>query len=82
MAEHQPITVMCNAVRLLALGDPALAGPGHNTTYWALLSLAWAAGTTLVFATLAGILYRRTSPVNRRAQPTLTQMLIFFKTPW
>ena len=27
VAEHQPITVMTNAVRSLALGDPALAGP-------------------------------------------------------
>src|SRR5438552_9614256 len=29
---------------------PALAGLGHTTTYWALLSLSWAAGITLVFA--------------------------------
>jgi ABC-type multidrug transport system permease subunit len=50
VAEHQPITVMCNAVRSLALGDPALADLGHPTTYWALLSLAGAAGITLVFA--------------------------------
>lgn len=61
VAEHQPVTVMCNAVRSLALGDPALAGLGHTTTYWALLSLAWAAGITLVFAPLAATLYRRSS---------------------
>lgn len=60
-AEHQPITIMCNAVRSLALGDPALAGLGHTTTYWTLLSLAWAAGITLVFAPLAATLYRRSS---------------------
>jgi ABC-2 type transport system permease protein len=59
VAQHQPITVMCNAVRSLALGDPALAGLGHTTTYWALLSLAWAAGLTLVFALLAAALDRR-----------------------
>jgi len=59
VAEHQPITIMCNAVRSLALGNPALAGLGHTTTYWALLSLAWAAGITLVFAPLATTLYRR-----------------------
>lgn len=61
VAEHQPITIMCNAVRSLALGDPALAGLGHTTTYWALLSLAWAAGITLVFAPLATTIYRRSS---------------------
>lgn len=59
VAEHQPITIMCNAVRSLALGDPALAGLGHPTTYWVLLSLAWAAGITLVFASLAATIYRR-----------------------
>ncbi|MBO0807112.1 MAG: ABC transporter permease [Actinobacteria bacterium] len=59
VAEHQPVTIMCNAVRSLALGGPALAGLGHTTTYWALLSLAWAAGITLVFASLAATLYRR-----------------------
>lgn len=59
VAEHQPVTIMCNAVRSLALGNPALAGLGHTTTYWALLSLAWAAGITLVFAPLATTLYRR-----------------------
>ncbi len=61
VAEHQPITIMCNAVRSLALGDPASAGLGHTTTYWALLSLAWAAGITLIFAPLAATLYRRSS---------------------
>jgi ABC-2 type transport system permease protein len=59
VAAYQPITIMCNAVRSLALGDPALAGLGHTTTYWTLLSLAWAAGITLVFAPLAAALYRR-----------------------
>lgn len=61
VAQHQPVTVICNAVRSLALGDPALAGLGHTTTYWALLSLSWAAGITLVFAPLAATVYRRSS---------------------
>lgn len=61
VAGHQPITVMCNAVRSLALGDPALAGLSHSAAYWVLLSLAWAAGITLVFAILAAIVYRRSS---------------------
>jgi ABC transporter DrrB family efflux protein len=59
VAEHQPVTVMCNAVRSLALGDPALAGLGHTTTYWAVLSLIWSAGILAVFAPLAVALYRR-----------------------
>lgn len=59
VAQQQPITVMCNAVRALALGDPALAGLTHTTIYWVLLSLAWAAGITLVFATVAVMLFRR-----------------------
>ncbi|WP_291416744.1 ABC transporter permease [Actinophytocola sp.] len=52
-AEHQPVTAMCDAVRSLALGDPALAGLAHTTGYWVLMSLAWAAGITILFAPLA-----------------------------
>ncbi|WP_433326816.1 ABC transporter permease [Spirillospora sp. CA-294931] len=59
MAEHQPVTVMCNAVRSLALGDPALAGLAHTTTYWVTLSLLWSAGIVALFAPLAIALYRR-----------------------
>jgi ABC-2 type transport system permease protein len=61
VAEHQPVTVMCNAVRSLALGDPGLAGLGHTTTYWVVLSLVWSAGILAVFAPLAVALYRRSS---------------------
>lgn len=61
IAEHQPISVMCNAVRSLALGDPRLAGLGHTTTYWAILSLIWAAAIVAVFAPIAVALYRRSS---------------------
>jgi ABC transporter DrrB family efflux protein len=59
IAEHQPVTVMCNAVRSLALGNPASAGLGHPTAYWVILSLAWSAGIVVVFAPLAAALYRR-----------------------
>jgi ABC-2 type transport system permease protein len=52
---------MCNAVRSLALGDPGLAGLGHTTTYWVVLSLVWSAGIMAVFASLAVALYRRPS---------------------
>jgi ABC transporter DrrB family efflux protein len=61
VAEHQPVTVMSNAVRSLALGDPALAGLGHTTAYWVVLSLVWSAGIVAVFAPLAAVLYRRSS---------------------
>jgi ABC-2 type transport system permease protein len=59
IAEHQPITVMTNAVRSLALGDPSLAGLGHSTAYWVALSLLWSAAMVAVFAPLAVRAYRR-----------------------
>jgi ABC-2 type transport system permease protein len=61
IAAYQPVTIMSNAVRSLALGNPAAAGLGHTTTYWALLSLAWAAGLAAMFAPLAILRYRRSS---------------------
>ena len=59
VAEHQPITIMSNAVRSLALGSSTPAAPGHTTAYWVVLSLAWAAGIVAVFAPLAALRYRR-----------------------
>jgi ABC-2 type transport system permease protein len=59
IAEHQPITVMTNAVRSLALGDPALAGLTGSTAHWVVLALAWTAGIVAVFAPLAVRRYRR-----------------------
>ncbi len=59
VAEHQPITIMSNAVRSLTLGNPALASLGHTTTYWVMLSLVWAAGIVAVFAPLAALRYGR-----------------------
>jgi ABC-2 type transport system permease protein len=61
VAEHQPVTVMCNAVRSLALGDPARAGLGHTTSYWVVFSLIWSAGIVALFAPLAVALYRHSS---------------------
>lgn len=60
-AEHQPVSVMCNAVRSLALGDPALAGLDHSTGYWISMSMIWSAVLVLVLAPLAVRLYRRSS---------------------
>jgi ABC transporter DrrB family efflux protein len=60
IAEHQPITVVTNAVRSLSLGDPGLAGVGqHSTAYWLALSLGWAVALVAVFAPLAVRRYRR-----------------------
>lgn len=55
IAEHQPVTIMSNAVRSLALGNPAAASLGHTTTYWVALSLVWAAGLVVIFAPLAAM---------------------------
>ncbi|HET6951458.1 MAG TPA: ABC transporter permease [Acidimicrobiales bacterium] len=60
VAEHQPLTAMTNAVRSLALGDPALAGLSGSTTHWVVMSLVWSAGLMAVFAPLAVARYRRT----------------------
>jgi ABC-2 type transport system permease protein len=59
IAEYQPVTVMCNAVRSLALGDPGLAGLDHTATYWVNLSLIWSAGIVIALSALAVALYRR-----------------------
>lgn len=61
IAANQPLTVMTNAIRSLALGDPALAGLSHSTGHWVLLSLAWSFGLVAVFAPLAVARYRRTA---------------------
>jgi ABC-type multidrug transport system permease subunit len=59
IAEHQPITVMVNAVRSLALGDPAAAGLSGTTAHWVVLSLIWSAVLVAAFAPLAVARYRR-----------------------
>jgi ABC-2 type transport system permease protein len=59
VAEHQPITAMVNAVRSLALGDPALAGLDHSTGYWVGLSLTWSAGILAVFVPLTVAQFRK-----------------------
>jgi ABC transporter DrrB family efflux protein len=59
-AEHQPITVMINAVRSLMLGSTEAAGVGHTTAYWVGLSLLWCAGILAVFSSLAVARFART----------------------
>jgi ABC transporter DrrB family efflux protein len=57
-AEHQPITVIANALRGLTLGQGALP-TGHTVTGETLLALTWTAGILAVFAPLAVRAYRR-----------------------
>jgi ABC-2 type transport system permease protein len=52
-AEHQPITVMVNAVRCLTGGADVEALLGHSTGHYVGLSLLWTAGIIAVFAPLA-----------------------------
>ena len=59
-AEHQPITIIANALRALTLGQGALPA-GHTVIGETLLALAWTAGILAVFATLAIRAYRRNS---------------------
>ncbi len=57
-AEHQPITVIANALRGLTLGEGALPA-GHTVTGETLLALTWTVGILAVFAPLAVRAYRR-----------------------
>ena len=59
-AEHQPITVVANALRGLTLGPTALP-PGYTVTGATSLALAWTAALLAVFVPLAVHAYRRTS---------------------
>jgi ABC transporter DrrB family efflux protein len=57
-AEHQPITVVANALRGLTLGPGALPA-GHTVTAETLLALSWTAGLLAICAPLAVHAYRR-----------------------
>jgi ABC transporter DrrB family efflux protein len=52
-ARAQPLTLMCNTVRLLVGGPPARHLLGHSVSYYLWPSLAWTVGIVLVFAPLA-----------------------------
>jgi ABC-2 type transport system permease protein len=58
-AQHQPITVMVDAVRALTQGAATEALLGHSAGYYVVRSLLWAAGIVAVFAPLAVARYRR-----------------------
>ena len=53
VANHQPFTVLSNALRSLTLGGADSLGLGHSTAYWVLLSVIWFAGIFVVFGALA-----------------------------
>jgi ABC transporter DrrB family efflux protein len=57
-ADHQPITVVANALRGLTLGPGALPA-GHTVVGETLLALGWTAAILAVFAPLAVHAYRR-----------------------
>jgi ABC-2 type transport system permease protein len=59
VAEHQPLTVMVDAVRTLTQGPAAEVALGHSAGWYVIRSLAWAAGVIAVFAPLAVARYRR-----------------------
>lgn len=53
IAEHQPFTILSNALRSLTLGGPEVVGLGHTTTYWVVLSLVWCVGIFAVFCAIS-----------------------------
>ena len=59
-AEHQPITVVANALRGLTLGPGALP-VGHTVIGETALALAWTTGMLAIFGPLAVRAYRRTN---------------------
>jgi ABC-2 type transport system permease protein len=58
-ADHQPITVMVDAVRALTQGPAAEALLGHTAGFYVVRSLAWSAAILVVFAPMAVARYRR-----------------------
>jgi ABC-2 type transport system permease protein len=59
VAEHQPITVMVDAVRVLTQGPAAEAMLGHGASWYVTRSLLWSAAILAVFVPLAVARYRR-----------------------
>jgi ABC-2 type transport system permease protein len=58
-AEHQPITVMADAVRALTLGDAGQKLLEPSTSWYVGRSLLWATALVAVFAPLAIARFRR-----------------------
>jgi ABC transporter DrrB family efflux protein len=58
-AEHQPVTVLVNAVRALTLGDGAVAALGHGAPHFVVPAVLWCIAITVVFAPLAASRFDR-----------------------
>lgn len=58
-AEHQPITMMVDAIRTLTQGSMAESLLGHGAGFYVSRALLWSAGIIVVFAPLAVMRYRR-----------------------
>jgi len=58
-AEHQPVTMMVDAVRSLALGPQAAGLLAHDSGWYVVRALLWAAAIVVVFAPLAVSRFRR-----------------------
>jgi ABC-2 type transport system permease protein len=58
-AEHQPVTVMVDAVRTLTQGPAAEALLGHSASFYVVRSLLWSAAIVAVFVPVAVWRYRR-----------------------
>jgi len=58
-ANHQPITVMVNTVRILTEGHAAAATLGHPLDFYLVASLAWSALIVVIAAPLAVMRLRR-----------------------
>ena len=58
-AEHQPVAVMVDAVRVLTQGPAAEALLGHGAGWYVVRALAWSAAILAVFVPLAVARYRR-----------------------
>jgi ABC-2 type transport system permease protein len=58
-AEHQPLTLMVNAVRGLAAGPQAQALLDHSTAYYVGLSLIWTTAIVMVFRLVAALRFSR-----------------------
>jgi ABC transporter DrrB family efflux protein len=58
-ADHQPVTYMVDAVRVLAEGPAAQRALGHPASYFVVWGLLWALAIVVVFAPLAVARFRR-----------------------
>jgi ABC-2 type transport system permease protein len=58
-AEHQPITLMVDAVRALTQGAAAESLLGHSAGFFVARALLWSGAIIAIFAPLAALRYRR-----------------------